>query len=95
MKTQCYILLYSIQWGKETSTEWVVAMVTSFFQSVLLLQPGKVVLLALLFSLFIRKYADINEGSNITLAKERSASDQKNHHAEQNDEQPDEQSYLR
>ena len=62
---------FSIQWGKETSTEWVIAMVTSFLQSALLLQPVKVVFLAVVFALFIRKPADTDEESNITLAKEQ------------------------
>jgi hypothetical protein len=59
-----FTLLYSIQWGKETSTEWVIAMVTSFLQSVLLLQPIKVVLLAVVFAFIIRKPADNEEKSN-------------------------------
>ena len=49
-----FTLLYSIQWGKETSTEWVIAMVTSFLQSALLLQPIKVVLAAVVFAFFIK-----------------------------------------
>ena len=56
-----FTLLYSIQWGKETSTEWVIAMVTSFFQSVLLLQPIKVVLAAVVFALCIKKTSDSEE----------------------------------
>ena len=64
-------IYYSIQWGKETSTEWVIAMVTSFLQSALLLQPVKVVLLAIVFALCIRKPADMDDESNITLPKER------------------------
>jgi hypothetical protein len=56
-----FTLLYSIQWGKETSTEWVIAMVTSFFQSVLLLQPIKVVLAAVVFALCIKKASDSEE----------------------------------
>ncbi len=59
-----FTLLYSIQWGKETSTEWVIAMVTSFFQSVLLLQPIKVVLAAVVFALIIKKPNDSEEESN-------------------------------
>ena len=70
------LIFYSIQWGKETSTEWVIAMVTSFLQSVLLLQPVKVVLLAVVFALCIRKPADLDDESGISLAKERSLLDQ-------------------
>ena len=59
-----FTLLYSIMWGKETSTEWVIAMVTSFFQSVLLLQPIKVVVGAVVFALIIRKPCDADEESS-------------------------------
>ncbi|XP_028416899.1 polycystic kidney disease protein 1-like 2 [Dendronephthya gigantea] len=63
-----FTLLYSIQWGKETSTEWVIAMVTSFLQSALLLQPVKVVLMAVIFALFIRKPDNTeNESNNVEL----------------------------
>ncbi len=57
-------IFFSIQWGKETSTEWVIAMVTSFLQSALLLQPIKVVLVAVVFALVIRKPTDTEEESN-------------------------------
>jgi hypothetical protein len=50
-------------------------MVTSFLQSALLLQPVKVVVLAVVFAIFIRKPADTEE-SNITLAKEHPLVDQ-------------------
>ena len=59
-----FTLLYSIQWGKETSTEWVIAMVTSFLQSALLLQPIKVVLAAVVFASIIKKPSDTEEESN-------------------------------
>ena len=55
-----FTLLYSIQWGKETSTEWVISMVTSFFQSVLLLQPIKVVIVAIVCALVL-KSSDVSE----------------------------------
>lgn len=56
-----FTLLYSIQWGKEKSTEWVIAMVTAFLQSVLLLQPVKVLVLAVVFAVFVRKPSDADE----------------------------------
>ena len=62
-----FTLLYSIQWGKETSTDWVIAMVTSFFQSALLLQPIKVVITAVIFALVIRKPCDTEEESSEVL----------------------------
>ena len=56
-----FTLLYSIQWGKEKSTEWVIAMVTAFLQSVLLLQPVKVLVLAVVLAVFVRKPTDAGE----------------------------------
>jgi hypothetical protein len=50
-------------------------MVTSFLQSALLLQPIRVVVLAVVFAIFIRKPADTEE-SNIALAKEHLLVDQ-------------------
>ena len=68
-----FTLLYSIQWGKETSTEWVIAMVTSFFQSVLLLQPIKVVLVAVLMALCVRKVSDAEDNCNDDLVFKQSS----------------------
>jgi hypothetical protein len=42
----------------------VIAMVTSFLQSALLLQPIKVVVAAVVFALIIRKPVDTEEESN-------------------------------
>lgn len=56
-----FTLLYSIQWGKVKSTEWVIAMVTAFLQSVLLLQPVKVLVLAVVFAVFVRKPSDTDD----------------------------------
>ena len=89
------VIFYSIQWGKETSTEWVIAMITSFFQSVLLLQPAKAVILAVLFALCIRKPADFAEGSNVTLRKEHSLKDLVAEQNVQPDQQNNKEAYLR
>ena len=66
-----FTLLYRIQWGKETSTEWVIAMVTSFFQSVLLLQPIKVVLAAVMVALCVKKASDTEGNGNDDLVIKR------------------------
>ena len=71
-----FTLLYSIQWGKETSTEWVIAMVTSFFQSLLLIQPIKVVLVAVIIALFVKKSNDTDENLNATLVVRQTSSAQ-------------------
>ena len=72
-----FTLLYSIQWGKETSTEWVIAMVTSFFQSVLLLQPVKVVLVAIIIALCVKKASDADDNcSDYLVIKQSNAKQQ-------------------
>ena len=65
-----FTLLYSIQWGKEKSTEWVIAMVTAFLQSVLLLQPVKVLVLAVVFAVFVRKPSDAEEQDDTPITYE-------------------------
>lgn len=67
-----FTLLYSIQWGKTVSTEWVITMVTAFLQSVLLLQPVKVVVMAVVFAVLIRKPCDSDEEKNEVTAYEPS-----------------------
>ena len=66
-----FTLLYSIQWGKEKSTEWVIAMVTAFLQSVLLLQPVKVLILAVVFALFVRKPNDADDQDDTPVTYEQ------------------------
>ncbi len=67
-----FTLLYSIQWGKETSTEWVIAIITSFFQSVLLLQPIKVLLVAVMIALWAKKASDAKDNCNDDLVVNQS-----------------------
>ena len=66
-----FTFLYSIQWGKETSTEWVIAMVISFLQSVLLIQPIKIVLIAVVFAWIIKKPVEDDEKFNTVLIKNK------------------------
>lgn len=37
-----FTILYSMQWGKTTSTDWLTAFLLSFVQSAVLIQPIKV-----------------------------------------------------
>ena len=37
-----FVLLYSLDWGKPKSEEWLSALMLSFFQSVIIIQPFKV-----------------------------------------------------
>ena len=56
-----FTVFYSLQWGPEIANEWLIAFVTSFFQSILIIQPVKVVFAALLFAMIIKKPLDSNE----------------------------------
>ncbi|XP_074551429.1 polycystin-1-like protein 2 [Halichoeres trimaculatus] len=50
-----FTMLYGLKFGKERSVSWLVSMIVSFFQSVLIIQPLKVVFLAIFFALVIKK----------------------------------------
>ena len=56
-----FTVFYSLQWGPEIANKWLIAFVTSFVQSILIIQPVKVVFAALLFAMIIRKPLDSNE----------------------------------
>ena len=53
-----FTVFYSLDWGPEIANKWLIAFVTSFFQSILVIQPLKVVLVALLFAIIIKKPMD-------------------------------------
>ncbi|XP_030614668.1 polycystic kidney disease protein 1-like 2 [Archocentrus centrarchus] len=50
-----FTMLYGLKFGKERSISWLVSMIISFFQSLLLIQPLKVLCLAIFFALVIKK----------------------------------------
>lgn len=56
-----FTVFYSLAWGPEIANKWLIAFVTSFSQSILVIQPFKVVLVALLFAMIIRKPMDSDD----------------------------------
>lgn len=56
-----FTLLYSFEWGKEKSSEWLTAFLLSFFQSALIIQPFKVIILAVVLSAIFKKPKDEEE----------------------------------
>ncbi|XP_068186396.1 polycystin-1-like protein 2 [Antennarius striatus] len=50
-----FTMLYGLKFGKKRSISWLISMIVSFFQSLLIIQPLKVVCLALFFALVIKK----------------------------------------
>lgn len=59
-----FTVFYSLSWGPEIANKWLLAFVTSFFQSILIIQPLKVVLAALLFAIIIKKPMDANDDTS-------------------------------
>lgn len=47
-------MLYGFEFGKEKSEKWLTSMLVSFFQSVVVIQPFKVLLIAAFFALIIK-----------------------------------------
>ncbi|XP_077985128.1 polycystin-1-like protein 2 [Glandiceps talaboti] len=50
-----FTILYSMEWGHEKSVKWLISFFLSFFESLLLVQPAKVILLALFVALIWKK----------------------------------------
>ncbi|XP_031425132.1 polycystic kidney disease protein 1-like 2 [Clupea harengus] len=52
-----FTLLYGFVYGKELSIQWVISLGLSLFQSIFVLQPLKVIALAIFFALILRQVA--------------------------------------
>ena len=71
-----FTVFYSLSWGPEISNKWIVAFVTSFFQSIFVIQPLKVVLAALLFAMIIKKPMDSGDETSDKKALKGTPDDQ-------------------
>ncbi|KAJ7334469.1 hypothetical protein OS493_014786 [Desmophyllum pertusum] len=49
-----FIILYSLQWGKDTSEQWLISIVMSMFMDIFVSEPVKIIVVALLFSHFCK-----------------------------------------
>lgn len=56
-----FVILYSMQWGKERSNDWLVSMVFSFFQSLFVVDPIKVFAITAIITCILRKPDDDDE----------------------------------
>uniref|UniRef100_A0AAQ6A6U0 Polycystic kidney disease 1 like 2a n=1 Tax=Amphiprion ocellaris TaxID=80972 RepID=A0AAQ6A6U0_AMPOC len=63
-----FTMLYGLNFGKERSISWLVSMIVSFFQSLLLIQPLKVLCIAIFFALVIKK-VDEEDFQNVAFVK--------------------------
>ncbi|XP_046579125.1 polycystic kidney disease protein 1-like 2 [Haliotis rubra] len=55
-----FTVLYSLEWGADKSSRWLTSFVLSFVESVLLVQPAKVLAVAMVLALIFKK-VDIEE----------------------------------
>lgn len=51
-----FTIFYSMFWGKELSNQWLASMLVSFVQDIFVMQPIKIVLLAVLVSYLVSKH---------------------------------------
>ncbi|XP_046352099.2 uncharacterized protein LOC124132288 [Haliotis rufescens] len=49
-----FIMLYSMEWGKDISEEWLMTFIMSFFESLIILDPVKVLVLAIMFAMLLK-----------------------------------------
>ncbi|CAL8240515.1 unnamed protein product [Merluccius merluccius] len=63
-----FTMLYGLKFGKQLSVSWLISMAVSFFESLLLIQPLKVLSLAVFFALVFKK-DDEDDDENIQFHK--------------------------
>ncbi|XP_077991610.1 polycystin-1-like protein 2 [Glandiceps talaboti] len=50
-----FTILYSLEWGHEKATEWLISLLVSFLQDVILMQPIKVIILAVVITIIMKQ----------------------------------------
>ena len=75
-----FIILYSLEWGAKRANEWLVTMILSFGQSILVIDPLKVFLITAIISFLVRRpyddeTLDFNDPFTGTLLSNQSAMD--------------------
>ncbi|CAH1773828.1 unnamed protein product [Owenia fusiformis] len=65
-----FILLYTQQWGEEKSSQWLSTFMLSFFQSLLVMDPVKVAVIAAALSIIFRKPRLIGDTIEMNTLKE-------------------------
>ena len=55
LASAAFVVFYSLMWGAETSNEWLVSVMVSFFQDAIVMQPVKVLLVASILSILVKK----------------------------------------
>ncbi|XP_070577744.1 uncharacterized protein [Ptychodera flava] len=62
-----FTILYSMEWGNDKSIDWLVSFLTSFAQSVFVIQPIKVLVIAILLAFIFRSPDPETEVYNVKL----------------------------
>ena len=50
-----FVILYSLQWGKDRSNAWLSSLFLSFFQSLLVVDPLKILIITAIITIILRK----------------------------------------
>ncbi|XP_077057704.1 polycystin-1-like protein 2 [Siphateles boraxobius] len=66
-----FTLLYGFQYGRESSIQWVITLTLSLVQSIFILQPLKVIFVAIFFAMILRPVAVENNEEVELLLKEQ------------------------
>ncbi|XP_063447743.1 polycystin-2-like protein 2 [Mytilus trossulus] len=53
-----FLILYSMEWGKTKSEEWLLCFFMSFIESILLVDPLKIILMSVIFSWIVKSYKE-------------------------------------
>ncbi|XP_076075490.1 polycystin-1-like protein 2 isoform X1 [Mytilus galloprovincialis] len=53
-----FLILYSMEWGKTKSEEWLLCFFMSFIESMLLVDPLKIILISVIFSWIVKSYKE-------------------------------------
>ncbi|XP_076075499.1 polycystin-1-like protein 2 [Mytilus galloprovincialis] len=53
-----FLILYSMEWGKTKSEEWLLCFFMSFIGSMLLVDPLKIILMSVIFSWIVKSYKE-------------------------------------
>ncbi|XP_027146940.1 polycystic kidney disease protein 1-like 2 [Larimichthys crocea] len=70
-----FTMLYGLKFGKQRSISWLVSMIISFFQSILITQPLKVLCLAVFFALVIKKVDEEDFQNVVTVGNDNNQGD--------------------
>lgn len=64
-------MLYGLKYGYRKSVDWLVSFLTAFFQNNTFMEPLKVVVVAFILTIFLKKSVEVeNENENKDLGEE-------------------------